>query len=256
MEDLETRVKREAVIYDRNELRRERFEAAMRFANEGIGRIRRNEVIRDTLRDADGREVLEIGSQAWEWCLYRYGYRPARTVCINISEAELDVGRRHAQDLGAAIDFRQMDAHKLEFPDATFDFVFGVAILHHLEMERAVREIHRVLKPGGTMIFVEPLRNNPAARIVRWLTPHARTPDELPLGRPELDLVSRYFEVDNLYSELFLVLGALASSWLYSNPINPVTKFSDRIDRAIVGAMPFLGPYYRTVVLRGRKRAS
>jgi hypothetical protein len=37
------------------------------------------------------------------------------------------------------------------------------------------------LKPGGSALFVEPLRGNPGAKFIRLLTPNARTPDELPL---------------------------------------------------------------------------
>ncbi len=115
--------------------------------------------------------VLEIGSQSWEWSLFRYNYRPRQLTCINISEAELEIGRMHAKKLGVSCDFRRMDAHGLEFADGSLDFVFGVAILHHLEFPRALGEIHRVLRCGGKIVLVEPLRHNPVARLVRWMTP-------------------------------------------------------------------------------------
>ena len=52
----------------------------------------------------------------------------------------------------------------LAFPEASCDVVFGVSVLHHLELDTALREIRRVLKPHGVMIFAEPLDINPLGR--------------------------------------------------------------------------------------------
>ena len=254
MSDTKDRVHREVEFYDSEQSGRRAFDNALTYLNDGIGRLRRNEVIRAAMRDAAGMRVLEIGSQSWEWCLFRYGYRPQQLTCINISQAELDVGRIQAKKLGVSCDFREMDAHGLEFGDGSLDLVFGVAILHHLDFARALREIHRVLRNGGKIVFVEPLRHNPVARLVRWVTPHARTPDELPLGRLELRLIERNFEVDNYYSELFTVIGAMLAQPFFKDPINPLTRFCNLADEFLVRLVPVAGVYYRSVVIRGSKR--
>ena len=251
--DIKERVSREAEFFDHQQSQRDGFETGLTYLNNGIGWQRRNEAIRMAMRDAVGARVLEIGSQSWEWCLFRYGYRPERLTCINISQAELEIGRAHAAKLGMACDFRTMDAHNLEFDDRSLDIVFGVAILHHLEFARAMREIHRVLRESGKIVFVEPLRHNPVARLVRWSTPHARTPDELPLGRPELRLLGRNFALDNYYSEMFTVLGAIIAQPFFATPINPLTKFCDRADHLLIQMVPAAGAYYRSVVIRGTK---
>src|SRR5215472_11918715 len=253
--DVENRSDREAEVYDKQGLRRDRFESALAYLNDGVGRLRRNEAIRAAMREATGLRVLEIGSQSWEWCLARYGYQPAQLTCINISRTELEVGRAQAAKLGVSCDFRKMDAHDLEFATGSLDMVFGVAILHHLEFACAMREIHRVLRDGGKIVFVEPLRHNPVARVVRWLTPYARTPDELPLGRPELRLIARNFEVDNYYSELFTVIGAMIARPIFKNPINPVTRCCDFVDHRLAQMAPAVGAYYRSVVIRANKRS-
>ncbi len=53
------------------------------------------------------------------------------------------------------------DAMKLQFPDNSFDVVFGSSILHHLDFERVMPELFRVLKPGGRIVFAEPNMLNP-----------------------------------------------------------------------------------------------
>jgi SAM-dependent methyltransferase len=251
--DTKDRVTREAEFYDNARLQRDGFEKTLAYLNNGIGKLRRNEAIRAAMRDTTGRRVLEIGSQSWEWCLFRYGYQPQKLICINISQAELDMGRADASKLGFACDFRKMDAHALEFTDASFDMVFGVAILHHLDFGLAMHEIHRVLRVGGKILFVEPLRHNPVARLVRWLTPRARTLDELPLGRPELRLVERNFEVQNYYSEMFTVIGAMIARPIFENPINPLTRLCDRVDDLLIRLAPATSVYYRSVVISGTK---
>jgi SAM-dependent methyltransferase len=253
--DIKYRVRREAELYDQQRLRRDGFEAALAYLNDGIGRRRRNEAIRAAMKDATGKRVLEIGSQSWEWCLLRYGYQPAHLTCINISQTELEIGRTEAARIGIACDFRRMDAHDLEFADGSLDLVFGVAILHHLDFARAIREIHRVLRDGGKIMFVEPLLHNPIARLVRWSTPHARTPDERPLSRADLRLVDRNFTVDNYYSELLTVAGAIIARPIFGSPINPITRFCDFADELLLRMVPAVGVYYRSVVIRGTRRA-
>jgi SAM-dependent methyltransferase len=166
--DIKERVRRETEYFDQKQFQRAGFEDALSYLNSGIGRQRRNEMIRAAMQDAAGKRVLEIGSQSWEWCLYRYGYRPAELTCINISQAEHESGRAQSAKLQFDCDFCEMDAHKLDFADASFDMIFGVAILHHLDFALAMREIHRVLRKGGKIVFMEPLRHNPVARLVRW----------------------------------------------------------------------------------------
>ncbi len=64
------------------------------------------------------------------------------------------------------------NAYELSYPDAVFDSVVGSSVLHHLEIEEALREIYRVLKPGGTIYFTEPNMLNPQIAIqknVPWV---------------------------------------------------------------------------------------
>src|SRR5204862_1301104 len=74
----------------------------------------------------------------------------------------------------------------MAFHVASVDVVFGIAILHHLDLDLVSKEIRRVLKPGGRAIFQEPVRNSKAIRFVRSLIPY-RAPDISPYERPLTD---------------------------------------------------------------------
>ena len=149
-----------------------------------------------------------------------------------------------------------MDAHKLDFPDNTFDMVFGTGILHHLDTETAVKELYRVLKPDGEIVFGEPLARNPVGKIVRKLTPNARTPDEKPLDKKEFSIINTYFKMDNSFYQLFYVPVGVISKYLFKSAYNPLMRGADRLDHWIEKAFRKMsvGLYYRYVLIDGFSR--
>ncbi len=84
----------------------------------------------------------------------------AEATCTDISPGMLATLEANARRLGLRARTAACDAAELPFEDASFDLVFGHAVLHHLpELDRAFREFHRVLRPGGTLFFAgEPSR--------------------------------------------------------------------------------------------------
>ena len=81
-------------------------------------------------------------------------------VCTDISPGMLAALAANADELGLEVVTLAGDAERLAIPDESFDLVFGHAVLHHLpDLERAFAEFHRVLRPGGTLVFAgEPSR--------------------------------------------------------------------------------------------------
>jgi ubiquinone/menaquinone biosynthesis C-methylase UbiE len=86
-----------------------------------------------------------------------------------------------------------MNAEILEFPDQSFDLVFGSSILHHLNLDKAYAEIERVLRPGGCALFIEPFGHNVLINAYRNRTPSSRTEDEHPLLWRDLELSRTFF---------------------------------------------------------------
>jgi ubiquinone/menaquinone biosynthesis C-methylase UbiE len=78
----------------------------------------------------------------------------------DISPGMVSAALRNAESLGLAVDGRVADAETIPYEDASFDVVVGHAVLHHIpDVERALREVLRVLKPGGRFVFAgEPTR--------------------------------------------------------------------------------------------------
>jgi SAM-dependent methyltransferase len=78
----------------------------------------------------------------------------ADAVCTDISPGMLEALDGNAARVGVDVTTAACDAEDLPFEDASFDLVFGHAVLHHLpDLDRAFAEFRRVLKPGGRLFF-------------------------------------------------------------------------------------------------------
>jgi SAM-dependent methyltransferase len=74
---------------------------------------------------------------------------------IDLTDAAVDLARRRFELFQLAGTFRVADAERLDFPDNTFDIVYSHGVLHHTpDTAAAVREIHRVLRPGGKAVVM------------------------------------------------------------------------------------------------------
>ncbi len=106
-------------------------------------------------------DALEIGSGTGYFSLnlMQLGLIE-RLVATDISAGMLVELRATATRLGLEVRTETLDAERLPFADRSFDIAFGHAILHHLpDLEGALTELRRVLRPGGTLAFCgEPSR--------------------------------------------------------------------------------------------------
>jgi len=74
---------------------------------------------------------------------------------VDLTEAAIELSRKRFELFGLRGAFRVADAENLDFTDESFDLVYSHGVLHHTpDTARAVREIHRVLKPGGRAIVM------------------------------------------------------------------------------------------------------
>ena len=109
-----------------------------------------------------GMTVLELGCGTGSFTreLARSG---ADVVAIDVSPELLEIAKANCS--APNVQYQIQNAYELSYPDAVFDSVVGSSVLHHLEIETALREIYRVLKPGGRISFTEPNMLNPQIAI-------------------------------------------------------------------------------------------
>jgi SAM-dependent methyltransferase len=159
-----------------------------------IGEFNRDKEI-EALYDAAGKHVLlyGCGNGGEAPSLLRDGAVDIRG--FDISETEIAGAQANAVAGGYAdrVEFRTADAHQMPYDEGAFDLIIGNAILHHLDLDLALAELRRVLRPGGIAVFREPLVHNPLLRLGRALTPAARTDDEHPFTVDDWKLCESYF---------------------------------------------------------------
>jgi SAM-dependent methyltransferase len=116
-----------------------------------------------------GMSVLELGCGAG-YFTRELACSGAEVVAIDVSPELLEIATANCS--APNVRYEIQNAYELSYPDAVFDSVVGSSVLHHLEIEAALREIYRVLKPGGRIAFTEPNMVNPQIAIqknVPWV---------------------------------------------------------------------------------------
>jgi SAM-dependent methyltransferase len=116
-----------------------------------------------------GMTVLELGCGTGYFTreLARSG---ADIVAIDVSPELLEIARANCSEPN--VQYQIQNAYALTYSEGVFDSVVGSSVLHHLEIEEALRDIYRVLKPAGTIYFTEPNMLNPQIAIqknVPWI---------------------------------------------------------------------------------------
>ncbi len=198
------------------------------------------------LNDCKGKKILEYGcgpgSAAFE--LAQHG---AEVIGIDISDVAIQQAYQQAEEMGLNITFKTMNAEELKFDDNSFDMVCGSGIIHHLDVDKAYKEILRVLKPESSAYFSEPLGHNPFINLYRFLTPKLRTEDEHPLLMPDIHLAKTHFS--NVEVSYFHLTSFLAIPFRKSFLFNPFVNFFDTIDK-ILFKIPFFSKMSWVIVLR------
>jgi SAM-dependent methyltransferase len=128
---------------------------------------RRVKMLSNHLRSGMGVLELGCGTGYFTRELARSG---ADIVAIDVSPELLEIAE--ADCPAENVRYEAQNACALTYPNDVFDSVVGSSVLHHLEINEALREIYRVLKPGGTIYFTEPNMLNPQIAVqknVPWV---------------------------------------------------------------------------------------
>lgn len=100
-------------------------------------------------QSSSGLRVLEVGCGLGTDGA-QFAQAGANYTGVDLTEAAIELARKRFELFGLPGEFRTADAEQLDFPDESFDLVYSHGVLHHTpDVASAVREIHRVLRPGG-----------------------------------------------------------------------------------------------------------
>ncbi len=187
--------------WEREEVRRSAIEAArtvkspLRYSEDNIVRYTQASSLSNyaleyshyLLGDIHGKTVLDVGCGSGKNSVL-LAKRGASVIAMDISEPMIHVARQRTIDneVSTGVSFMSASAHNFPLGDESVDLVFGIAILHHLDLQLVSREVFRVLRKGGRAIFQEPVRNSKLIKLLRGLVPY-QAEDVSPYERPLTD---------------------------------------------------------------------
>ena len=206
----------------------------------------------ESVYDPRGLEVLDYGCGRGEQAVALLERGARHVTGFDLSEAEVEAARvrAEARGFGSHATFLVADAHRTGFPDASFDLVVGRSILHHLDVDAALAEIRRILRPDGTAVFVEPLAHNPLLRLGRHLTPTARTVDEHPLTEEDWARCAAAFPGFWHFERELVTIPLMPLNLALPAPAQErLATWSHRMDRRLMRRFPSLRKHARLTFL-------
>ena len=105
---------------------------------------------------AAGASILEVAPGPGYLAIELAKIDAYRVFGLDISQSFVQMATARAQDAGVAVEFRHGDAAQMPFPPNSFDFIVCQAAFKNFsEPVQALREMHRVLKPGGKALILD-----------------------------------------------------------------------------------------------------
>lgn len=200
-----------------------------------------------------GKQILEIGPGLGQDTI-TLAERGAEVAVIDISVPGLDVARRAVERTGLAdrCTFEQRDAQTTGFPDDTFDGIFARGVTMHVDHHVFLREMARILKPGATVVLIDPLKYHPVINLYRLSVSSCK--ESNPTYRTVRDMAEAArcfsgFDHREFYLNSVMALIFRGRPGLYGKLTRPLQA----LDRATLAALPFLRPFAWTAVVAYRK---
>lgn len=167
-------------------------------------------------------------------------------VAIDISDALIMKAKDRVSS--ANVHFVVGNAYETEFKSGSFDFIVGSSSLHHLEIDSALKEFSRILKPDGRMMFTEPNMMNPQVALIKNVPYIKRragdSPDETAFLRWKIANQFRSHGFVDVYVEPFDFMHPQTPVWL----LNLMERLT-----IILENVPFIKEIAGSLIIQCRK---
>lgn len=206
-----------------------------------------------------GMRVLDCGAGFGELAVW-LGLKGARVTAIDVSPKCLELVSRRAAHYGVTqnVTARLLPVEKIDYEDASFDLVTGVFILHHVMLDKCMPQIHRVLRPGGTAVFLETSANS---KLLMFFRTHvvgrfgvAKYQDEIeyPLTERDIEYISSVFGGRCKVHYLPFTFLRMIDSHVFRHRIRVISWLLSKADRLIYRFLPFMRKYsyFKTLELK------
>jgi ubiquinone/menaquinone biosynthesis C-methylase UbiE len=118
----------------------------------------------------EGGDVLEVAPGPGFLAIEMARGGQLRVTGLDISKTFVELARNNAARAGVRVEFRAGNASEMPFAENSFDLlVCRAAFKNFSEPEKALREMRRVLRPGGTGVIIDLRRDTPMAEIQRYI---------------------------------------------------------------------------------------
>lgn len=162
------------------------------------------------------RDVLDVGCGAGVEVV-RFARAGARMWGVDLADQAVVLTRQNLSQQGLTAGLAVADGEALPFPDNSFDFVFAHGVIQYASNDaRVVRECHRVLRPGGTVLFQVYNRVswlNLLSKVMKTPLEHEDAPVLKRYSIDEFQSLLRVFDRTELVFERFPVKSRLHKGW-------------------------------------------
>ena len=139
------------------------------------------------------KDVLDFGCGIGNFTKKVINFNPKKIVAVDISEEAIKKAKNNSNLNSKNIEYRVENCEDLSLNSDSFDIAYGSGILHHLNLNKSLYELKRILKKDGKIIFIEPMATNPIINLYRKFTPNARTSDEHPFKLSDIEFIKSLF---------------------------------------------------------------
>jgi len=213
-------------------------------------RKRELELIKQVLQAKRPKLILDYGcGGGWlSLLLLRWGFD---VVGMDVSKNMVKSAKRLCYEA----DFIVCDAMRLPFRDGIFDFIIGISILHHLNLEHAFNELKRISLARSVFLFMEPNSLNPLSAFGRKFFPmeaHTKGEKQFTPGYLKTALNLANFKVERCFALFFLAFPVARFSKIARvNPPSSLVRMTYLFEN-VIEKMPAIRYLNSNIVVVGK----